>query len=59
MRGYQIYATAGINNCTLISFHTIAHTQAMVARSSPPVPVGSPGHAMLSPQPYPQSRHRR
>lgn len=59
MQGYQINATASINDCTLIYLHAIARTRAMVERSNPGVPVMSPGHAMHSPHPYPQSRHRR
>ncbi|GHO85547.1 hypothetical protein [Dictyobacter formicarum] len=60
MQGYQIYSTAGINGCHLISLHAIASTesaQTLVSRSGPAVPV-SPGHAMHS-QPYPPSRNRR
>jgi len=59
MQGYQIYATASVNGCTLIYLHAIARTQAMVDRISPDGPVVSPGHTMHSPHPYPQSRHRR
>jgi hypothetical protein len=59
MQGYQIYATVGINDCTLIPLHASAHTLALVDRRSPSVPVGFPGHAIHSPHPYPQSRHRR
>ena len=59
MQGYQIYATASINNCTLIYLHASAPTQALEVQDSPAWPVVSPGHAMHSPHPYPQSRHRR
>ncbi|GCF10749.1 hypothetical protein KDI_43130 [Dictyobacter arantiisoli] len=52
MQGYQIYATASINDCPLIQLHANAHAvrcrPAMASRSKYAVP-HSPGHAMYLP----------